>query len=252
MLEHTAPMTGSAPTPLVKAAGHRWRLGRINLELRQHMSPWLQALILACALLVGLGISAALLVAAGVKASALFDEFIVENFRDPENLHSILFQGAPLIFVGVNAALAFRVRFWNLGIEGQMIFGGIAATAVSFYDIGPSTLRLPLMMLFAALAGMAWIVVPLWLRMRWRVNEIIVTLMLNYVALNFLLHLLYGPWLDPKDNFPHSPQFRAFERLAASRALGALGGEGKCCTSSSTGWQERRVSRHPMRLPHSD
>jgi simple sugar transport system permease protein len=177
------------------------------------MSPWLQALILACALLFGLGISAALLVAAGVKASALFDEFIVENFSDPENLHSILFQGAPLIFVGVSAALAFRVRFWNLGIEGQMIFGGIAATAVSFYDIGPPTLRLPLMMLFAALAGMAWIVVPIWLRMRWRVNEIIVTLLLNYVALNFLLHLLYGPWLDPKDNFPHSPQFRAFERL---------------------------------------
>jgi simple sugar transport system permease protein len=69
------------------------------------------------------------------------------------------------------------------------------------------------MMLFAALAGMAWIIVPLWLRVRWRVNEIIVTLLLNYVAFNFLLHLLYGAWLDPKDNFPHSPQFRAFERL---------------------------------------
>src|SRR4029077_14104186 len=168
---------------------------------------------LACALVVGLGISAALLVAAGVKASALFDEFIVENFSDPENLHSILFQGAPLIFVGVSAALAFRVRFWNLGIEGQMIFGGIAATAVSFYDIGPPTLRLPLMMLFAALAGMAWILVPIWLRMRWRVNEIIVTLLLNYVALNFLLHLLYGPWLDPQDAFPHSPQFHSYGRL---------------------------------------
>ena len=101
------------------------------------MSPWQQALILAGALVVGLGISAALLIAAGVKPSALFDEFIVENFSDPENLHSILFQAAPLIFVGVSAALAFRVRFWNLGIEGQMIWGGIAATAVSFYDIGP-------------------------------------------------------------------------------------------------------------------
>ena len=71
-----------------------------------------------------------------------------------------------------------------------MIFGGIAATAVSFYDIGPPLLRLPLMMLFAAFAGMAWIIVPLWLRVRWRVNEIIVTLLLNYVAFNFLLHNL--------------------------------------------------------------
>jgi simple sugar transport system permease protein len=213
MLEHIAPAAGSAATPPVKAAGRPWRFGRINLELRQHMPAWLQALILACALVVGLGLSAAVLIAAGVKPSALFDEFIVENLNDPENLHSILFQAAPLIFVGVGAALAFRVRFWNLGIEGQMIFGGIAATAVSFYDIGPPVLRLPLMMVFAAVAGMAWIIVPLWLRVRWRVNEIIVTLLLNYVALNFLLHLLYGPWLDPKDNFPHSPQFRVFERL---------------------------------------
>ena len=213
MLNNTASAASAAQAPPIKSPARGWRLGRLNLELRQHMSPWLQALILACALVVGLGISAALLVAAGVKASALFDEFIVENFSDPENLHSILFQAAPLIFVGVGAALAFRVRFWNLGIEGQMIWGGIAATAVSFYDIGPPASRLPLMMLFAAIAGMAWIIVPLWLRVRWRVNEIIVTLLLNYVALNFLLHLLYGPWLDPKDNFPHSPQFRAFERL---------------------------------------
>jgi general nucleoside transport system permease protein len=213
MLSNTAPVASNAQAPLVKGRGSGWRMGRINLEVRQQMSPWYQALTLACAVLVGFAISAALLIAAGVKPAALFDEFVVETFTDSENLHSILFQAAPLIFVGVSAALAFRVRFWNLGIEGQMIWGGIAATAVSFYGIGPPATRLFLMMLFAALAGMTWIVIPLWLRVRWRVNEIIVTLLLNYVALNFLLHLLYGPWLDPKDAFPHSPQFRAFERL---------------------------------------
>ena len=214
MLNDPLPVaSGTQTRPVKKNADHGWRLGRLNLELRQYMSPWYQAVILGSALIVGLAFSAALLVAAGVKPSALLDEFIIDNCTDPENLHSILFQAAPLIFVGVSAALAFRVRFWNLGIEGQMIWGGIAATAVSFYDIGPPALRLLLMMVFAALAGAAWIVVPLWLRIHWRINEIIITLLLNYVALNFLLHLLYGPWLDPKDNFPHSPQFRAFERL---------------------------------------
>ena len=83
----------------------------------------------------------------------------------PENFHSILFQAAPLIFVGVGAAVAFRVRFWNLGIEGQMIWGGIAATfVVVLRDRARRSTRLPLMMLSAALAGMAWIMVPLWLR----------------------------------------------------------------------------------------
>jgi simple sugar transport system permease protein len=213
MLNHTVPLARDVVEPPAKSVGGGLRLGRLNLELRQHISPGYQALILACAVFVGLGLSAALLIAAGVKPAALFDEFVVESFTDSESLHSILFQAAPLIFVGVGAALAFRVRFWNLGIEGQMIWGGIAATTIPFYEIGPPAARLPLMMVFAAIAGMAWVMVPAWLRLRWRVNEIITTLLLNYVALNFLLHLLYGPWLDPKDNFPHSPQFKAFERL---------------------------------------
>ncbi len=189
------------------------RVGRINLEVRQSIPLWLQALILGGAALLGIAVSAALLVAAGVSPKDLFDEFVVETFTDSGNFHSILFQAAPLIFVGVGAAVVFRIRFWNLGIEGQMIWGGIGATFVVLHTIGPPALRLPLMMLFAVLAGMAWVALPAWLRMRLGVNEIITTLLLNYVALNFLLHLLYGPWIDPKDAFPHSQQFHSFERL---------------------------------------
>jgi len=212
MLEQAAH---PAPPPLSLTVGraHALRFGRINLEVRQSIPAWRQALILAGAVITGMAISAALLIAAGVKPRALLDEFVVETLTDSENLHSILFQAAPLIFVGVGAAVAFRVRFWNLGIEGQMIWGGIAATFVAFYEIGPPVARLPLMMLSAVLGGMAWIMVPTWLRLRLRVNEIITTLLLNYVALNFLLHLVYGPWLDPKDAFPHSPQFHSYERL---------------------------------------
>lgn len=213
MLENAAPPRMKADARILEKPGRRLRIGRINLEVRQSISLWRQALILGCAVVIGLAISAGLLIAAGVKPAALLDEFVLETFTDSENFHSILFQAAPLIFVGISAAVAFRVRFWNLGIEGQMIWGGIAATVVSLYEIGPPLLRLPLMMVFAAIAGMGWIMIPIYLRMRLRVNEIIVTLLLNYVALNFLLHLVYGPWLDPKDNFPHSPQFRAFERL---------------------------------------
>jgi ABC-type uncharacterized transport system permease subunit len=213
MLDEVIPPAVNANLHLAESTAGRLRLGRVTLEVRQSISAWYQAVILGSAVVIGLGISALLLIVAGVKPAALYDEFVVETFTDSESLHSILFQAAPLIFVGVGAAVAFRVRFWNLGIEGQMIWGGIAATCVSFYEIGPSFTRLPLMLIFAAIAGMAWILIPVWLRMRLRVNEIIVTLLLNYVALNFLLHLLYGPWLDPKDAFPHSPQFRAFERL---------------------------------------
>ena len=123
MLNHTVPLASDVDQLPAKSTGGGLRLGRLNLELRQHISPWYQALILAGAVFVGLGLSAALLVASGVKPAALFDEFVVETLTDSESLHSILFQAAPLIFVGVGAALAFRVRFWNLDIEGANDLG---------------------------------------------------------------------------------------------------------------------------------
>ena len=125
----------------------------------------------------------------------------------------MLVQAAPLVLVGLGASLAFRIGFWNLGIEGQMIFGGIFAAAVSIYQIGPPSTRLLLMGVAAAAGGALWVLLVAFLKVRFRVNEIIATLLLNYVAMYFLFHLLYGAWQDAKTAFPQSTPFRAFERL---------------------------------------
>jgi simple sugar transport system permease protein len=186
---------------------------RYAVEIRQQL-PWpRQALILAIAVLAGMGISAAILMAAGISAKDLANEFVLQTFFDRQNFQAVLFQAAPMIMIGLAASMAFRARFWNLGLEGQMIWGAIGATAISFYTIGPESLRLPLMCVTAAAAGLLWAAGPALLKQRLGVNEIISTLMLNYVASNFLLHLVYGAWKDPKDSFPHSPEFRVFERL---------------------------------------
>jgi general nucleoside transport system permease protein len=213
MPEEAVPSLSTADLRGRHGPARRLRRGRINLEVRQHLAGWHQALILCGAVLAGVGISASLLVLAGITPQALFKEVILEALVDPESLRSVLLQAAPLIFVGLGAAVAFRVRFWNLGIEGQMIWGAIGATFVALFEVGPEATRIVLMMLAAAGAGMAWIMIPAWLKMQLRVSEIISTLLLNYVALNFLLHLVYGAWQDPKDGFPHSPQFHGFERL---------------------------------------
>jgi len=188
-------------------------MARLVLDIRREASAPFHAALTAASVFAGLAISAAILIAAGVPPAALADEFIVATLFDAQSLHAVLFQAAPLIMVGAGAAIAFRARFWNLGLEGQMIWGAIAATAVSLFEIGPPMLRLPLMFLAAIVAGMAWIALPLLLKQRLAVNEIVSTLLLNYVALNVLLHLLYGAWADPKDGFPHSPLYRGFERL---------------------------------------
>jgi ABC-type uncharacterized transport system permease subunit len=162
---------------------------------------------------VGLLISGLILVAAGVPAGELFQEFVVATIFDAQSLQAVLFQASPMIMIGLAASIAFRARFWNLGLEGQMVWGAIGATAISVFEIGPPGMRLPLMMTVAALCGLLWALGPALLKLKLGVNEIIATLMLNYVAGNFLLHLLYGVWKDPASAFPHSPQFRAFERL---------------------------------------
>jgi simple sugar transport system permease protein len=197
----------SAPPP-APAGRH---LGRLTLDIRQHLSPWKQAAFLAMSLAIGLAISVGILDIAGIAPGTLFEELAAVFNAD--SLRAVLVRAAPLILVGLSAGLAFRVGFWNLGLEGQMIFGGIAAAGVSIYGIGPESMRLLFMGAAAAAAGLLWVLLAAWLKMRFRVNEIIATLLLNYVAIYFLFHLLYGAWQDPKTAFPQSPQFRAFERL---------------------------------------
>jgi ABC-type uncharacterized transport system permease subunit len=187
------------------------RFGRIALDMRQSLSPWKQAAFLAVSLAIGLAISVAILAYAGISPGDLATELL--GVLNVDALRNTLVQAAPLILVGLAASLAFRIGFWNLGLEGQMVFGGIFAAAVSIYELGPPSTRLLFMGVAAALGGMFWVMVVALLKMRFRVNEIIATLLLNYVAIYFLFHLLYGIWQDANTAFPQSSPFRSFERL---------------------------------------
>lgn len=183
-----------------------------TLEVRMDNPLWRRVAIIIGALAVGIALSVAILVIAGVPAENLAGEFAV-TLLDAQSINAVLVQAAPLILVGAAGAIAFRARYWNLGLEGQMIMGGIAATAVSIWQIGPESSRLILMGLAAALAGAAWVVFPTFLKLKIRVNEIISTLLLNYIAMYFMFHLLFGVWKDPRDSYPYSPEYQAFERL---------------------------------------
>ncbi len=204
-----------ADTTLAAAPARRGLFGRFNLEVRGHMPMAQQIGVVAGGILLGLLLSALLLVASGVTPSGLLNEFVVAIFSSKRNVAAVLSYAAPLTIVGLSAALAFKARFWNIGVEGQVILGAIGATIIANYDIGPPAIRLALMAVAAMLAGMLWIALPLFLKLRLQVNEIITTLLMNYIAFNLLLHLLYGPWKDPQSAFPNSKLFEDFERLMA-------------------------------------
>lgn len=186
---------------------------RLNLEVSQNVSIGYHTAVICGGIFVGLLISVITLYISGVGLADLAHEFIFSIFGNQQNISAMLVQAAPLLIVGLAAAVAFRVQFWNIGIEGQMIAGSIAATAVAISDFGPDSTRLAFMFIAAALAGMGWMLLPAMLRLRLGINEIISTLLLNYVAFNFMLHLLYGAWKDPKSSFPNSEQYDPSERL---------------------------------------
>ena len=188
-------------------------VGRINLEVRQGIQLWLHGLIVFASIVVGLGISVLLLVISGIDVSNIFEEFVVFTFFDSAGLANVLLEWAPLILVGLSAAVAFRVQFWNIGIEGQFVWGAIGTTVVMLYDIGPAWSQIYLMFLGGILGGMAWIALPAILRLRLGVNEIISTLLLNYIAALFVLNQLFGAWQDPAAVYYKTAQFAAHQRL---------------------------------------
>ncbi len=207
------PLAPSFEAAFPAQVPRRLRVGQLVLSIREHPSGLRQVAATAAAVAIGLALSCVSLVLAGVPAADLLDELIVQTFFDADNFRAVLSQAAPLMLVGVGAAMAFRVNFWNLGIAGQMTFGAVAATGISFYAVGAEAVRLPLMLAASLAAGVAFVLLPLLLKLHLRINEIITTLLLNYVAQYALLYLVYGPWIDTKDNFPHSPPYLAAERL---------------------------------------
>lgn len=195
-----------------QAEGLRLRLVPL-LEPRQRVSERLRLGVYVASLAVAATIAVILLALAGVAPDDLVKEIATTAFSSPRALGSVLVQTSPLVVAGLATAIAFRANFWNIGLEGQMILGAIFASYVAIHDIGPEALRLPLMAVAAALGGMIWVAAPGLLKIRLGVNEVITTLLLNYVAFNLLLHLLYGPWKDPVSAFPYTEQFEPFERL---------------------------------------
>ncbi len=185
------------------------------LVSRQQVPAWLRLLTFVAGLSTGLLLCTVVLVLSGVSLSDAVNEFVYFVFFNEIGLAQTFTAFVPLALVGLAAAAAIKLRFWNIGVEGQMWVGAILATWVATYDIGPPWLRLVLMFVMAAVGGSLWIAVPAVLKLRFGVNEIITTLLLTYVAFLLVQHLLFGVWRDADTGFPASPAYEpGVEQLA--------------------------------------
>lgn len=170
-------------------------------------------------IIFAMAVGAIFLVSAGHDWIEIYSRMFSGAFGSRYGLSETVVKAIPLTLTGIGVALAFRMQLWNIGGEGQLYMGAFAATwvALSFPD-GKGWWVLPTMLLLAMLVGGLWALIPAIPRAIWGVNEIITTLMLNYIAIFWVDYLVFGPWKDPHGfNFPMTAQF------STSAILPALG-----------------------------
>jgi general nucleoside transport system permease protein len=203
-------------------------------RLMTYLSP-----VLALALTV---LAAALLfIALGKDPMRGLSIFLFEPWNGARALTELALKATPLILCAVGLALCYRANVWNIGAEGQFLMGAIVSGGVAMWCTNESLLPGPwvfmaIAIIAGALGGAIWASIVAALRDRYHANEILVSLMLVYVANLLLAYLVFGPWKDPQGfNFPQTlsfdpsttlpqivPPYRMHWGLGVALALAAL------------------------------
>ncbi len=169
---------------------------KLILRKRETVSRRAGIMVPLVSFIVSLAFGAILLAASGANPFATYGAMIAGALGSGYGLSEVLVKSIPLILTGLGVALAFRMRFWNIGAEGQLTLGAVAAAgAALFWTQGlPGWTVLPLAILAGCVAGALWAGIPAILKAFLNVDETLTTLMLNYVAVLYSEHLYYVAW----------------------------------------------------------
>ena len=195
------------------------------------MSERLRALlgqVLAVASAIALG--SVVIVVVGESPLRVFATLLRGAFGDPARIAGTLLQTTPILVCGIGACISFRGGLFNIGIEGQLFMGGFAAVMVGLYLPLPPLLHVVAGMVAAMAAGLAWIAIPAFFRARYNANEVVSTILSNYVAVLFTSYLTIfifkrpGGWSETPPVLPssHLPELFAFSRLNWGLVIGVL------------------------------
>jgi ABC-type uncharacterized transport system permease subunit len=141
--------------------------------------------------------------------------FFWDPIKTPYALSELMVKATPLLIIALGLAVCFRSNVWNIGAEGQFVIGAVTASGVALMADSQTGSWIIAAVLIAGVAGgMFWAAITAFLRDRFNANEILVSLMLVYVAIQLLNFLVYGPWKDPQGyNFPQTKTFEAVTQM---------------------------------------
>lgn len=183
----------------------------LKIVRKTDASPAQERMMRVGAVICALAASALVLALLGFNPFEVFAKIVEGSLLSSHRLVSTLNKTIPLVVLSLGIAIAFKMKFWNIGAEGQFYMGAFGASlaAFSFYQL-PAILMIPLMMVSAFIFGGLLALIPAVLKSKFSTSETLVTLMLNYIAIKWITYLQYGPWKDPQAiGFPKIPKFPA-------------------------------------------
>jgi len=181
---------------------------RIRVLPRTHAPRGFSLLVLAGSVVTGLAAVGVVFAASGVNPFYALWKIFAGSFGSRFGLMETVTKAIPLILIGSGLALAFRAKFWNIGAEGQLLAGATAATWIGLNVHLPGPLLIALMFAAGFAAGAAWGSLLALLKSRFGVNEVISSLMLNYIAYELITLLITGPWKGKTQHgFPYTDDF---------------------------------------------
>ena len=169
---------------------------KITTSDRYNITPLRSLMTNVFSLAAGLVVISIIFLVAGVNPLYAISEIFMGSFGSFYGFKETVTKAIPLILIGAGLTLAFRAKFWNIGAEGQLLMGAIFSTwtGLTFGNILPSYLIVPLMFFAGFIGGALWGIIPAILKIKYSINEVISTLMLNYICAEFLTMLIVGPW----------------------------------------------------------
>jgi simple sugar transport system permease protein len=184
---------------------------------------WMRPLIPVLALLGTFILTSGLIIWSNANPFETYYQFLIGPLSNRVSILEVLVKSTPLILTGVAITFAFATGYYNIGAEGQLYAGAIAASGLGLL-VGnlPPVLAITIMILGGFIAGMIWALTPALLKVKLEVDEVVTTLLLNSVMAYIVSALLNGPWRDPASGWPQSPEIALsaqFPKLIARSRL---------------------------------
>ena len=167
-----------------------------RLERRLDLDARTSALTRIGGAVIAMIVAGVILLLTGRNSFAIFWDALDAVFGSQRGIEGVALRAIPILMTALAVALSLRMKIWNIGSDGQFLMGAFAALGVGIHLDGPGFIVLTIMALAALVAGAAWILVPAFARAYWDVNEIITTLLLNFVAAQIVTWASLGFWRD--------------------------------------------------------